>query len=595
MLCTGRIEVDEEVDEPSAQNIDDEIELALQDRWRFRNIGWGAISSICRYLDTDESLERQSSVMALMNGITHVAHYDSPAPVDLPVDNICRCLQKQVDAYDDRDLERTRRRILMDGALVLGHINDPNAIDTLLMLINTGKDHDLDGGYSRVDEYSLKAVLSIVKSSSSFSKGEDGYPPQSKIVLLEGQAENIEEQVMGFLDISDDPHDRITALNILVMLEQPHIIEYMVDVMESDSYRERGVALVAFRENWDPRLMPLILSQLGLRDDSEFGDLNPNWYLSDIVEIIGLRGGAEQVQLLIDLLEEYSKMSVRGAMNVRNTVRESLVDLAEHSRDSVEQSMEQEGISPGFRRSLAKVLKLIDEAEEDIRAPVQMRYDLFSWRTEKFNDEGLEYPFQILTDRQIFEIFRRAPQTYEALMDIDGVGAYKVNKYGRELLSIIRRHMNPNDPAAAIVRPWNIPLDVRRWLYTVLESVDSGLWNGLSDEEKQDYLKRSDAHTKMRIKKEAGLDHILGGNDHEILGKVIDMVIRSLTFESMLAVAGQKRGVRYSRFLQCFECGASGVEFGDGHPCKCHICHSALQGTQCVNVICMLNVTKTMI
>ena len=295
---------------------------------------------------------------------------------------------------------------------------------------------------------------------------------------------------MGFLDISDDPHDRITALNILVMLEQPHIIEYMVDVMESDSYRERGVALVAFRENWDPRLMPLILSQLGLRDDSEFGDLNPNWYLSDIVEIIGLRGGAEQVQLLIDLLEEYSKMSVRGAMNVRNTVRESLVDLAEHSRDSVEQSMEQEGISPGFRRSLAKVLKLIDEAEEDIRAPVQMRYDLFSWRTEKFNDEGLEYPFQILTDRQIFEIFRRAPQTYEALMDIDGVGAYKVNKYGRELLSIIRRHMNPNDPAAAIVRPWNIPLDVRRWLYTVLESVDSGLWNGLSDEEKQDYLKK---------------------------------------------------------------------------------------------------------
>lgn len=581
-------------------NIEDEIDLALEEPSgiaanRFRDLGWDAIGPICKRLGTDESLDHQSSVISLMYSITHVAHQYTPAPADLPVDQVCRCLQMHADAYEDLDLERTRRQLLMRGGLLLGHMNDPAAIDTLLMFINTGENKDLDGGYNRVDEVCLKAISELVESSSSFCEGEDGYPPRSKTNLMEGQAEQIEREMIAYLEVSNDRDDRITALEILVMLEQPHIVEYMEGVMQSDNYRERGVALSAFRENWDPRLMPLLLSQLGLQDSSDFGQLNPNWYLRDVVSIIGLRGGAEQVQLLIDLLGEHSRMTERGDMNARNTIRRALVRLREHSRGAVEQALERDTISPGFRRSLDKVLTLMDEAEEGIDAPDQMRYDLFSWRTEKFEEEGLDYPFQILTDRQVFEIASRAPQTYEGLMGIDGVGPYKTNKYGREILSIIRRHMNPDDPDAANVRPWSLPIDVRRWLFVELETVDRAVWDALTDEEKPDYLRRINAHTKMRIKREARNDHLLRDNNHEILDKVIDSVIRSLTYEDMLTVAGQRRGVRYARFLQCSECSATDVEFGDGHLCECRICRQDFTGTQCFNVQCLLNVTQTMI
>ncbi len=579
---------------------EDEIDLALEEPSgiaanRFRDLGWDAIGPICKRLGTDESLDYQISVISLMYDITHVAHQYTPAPTDLPVDQVCRCLQMHADPYEDLDLERTRRRLLMRGGLLLGHMNDPAAIDTLLMFINTGENKDLDGGYNRVDEFCLKAISELVESSSSFCEGEDGYPPRSKTNLMEGQAEQIEREMIAYLEVSNDRHDRITALEILVMLEQPHIVEYMEGVMQSDNYRERSVALSAFRENWDPRLMPLVLSQLGLQDSSDFGQMNPNWYLRDVVSIIGIRGGAEHVQLLIDLLGEHSRMTERGDMNVRNTIRRALVRLREHSRGAVEQALERGTISPGFRRSLDKVLTLMDEAEEGIDAPDQMRYDLFSWRTEKFEEEGLDYPFQILTDRQVFEIASRAPQTYEGLMGIDGVGPYKTNKYGPEILSIIRRHMNPDDSDAANVRPWSLPIDVRRWLFIELETVDRGVWDALVDEEKPDYLRRINAHTKMRIKREARNDHLLRDNNHEILDKVIDSVIRSLTYEDMLPVAGQRRGVRYARFLQCSECSATDVEFGDGHLCECHICRQDFTGTQCFNVQCLLNVTQTMI
>jgi hypothetical protein len=576
------------VDKDSFEDIEEIIDLALKDSWRYRDLGWSAIGPICKRLGPDDSLEEQRAVISLMYANTHSAQGKNLAPSNLPVDHVCRCLQMHSNAYEDVGQEIIRTSLLSDGVLLLGHMNDPIAIDTLLIFINTSE--------NRVGEFSLKAIEELVESSSSFCRGEDRRSrPRRKTELLEGQAVRIEREMMAFLEVSDNPVDRLTALKILFFLEKPHIVEYMEGVMESQNYRERRIALNTFKHHWNPRLMPIVLSQIGLRDDSDFGQLNPNWYLRDLVEIIGTRGGNEQVQLLLGLLSEHSKMREKGDMKVRNSVRRALVEMRDHSKKDVEQALKQDQVTPGFRNSLKKTLKLMEEAEEEINTPEQMRFDLFSWRTEKFNEEGLEYPFQILTDRQVIEIARRAPQSYEGIMGIDGLGPFKADKYGRELLSIIRRHMNPDNPDAAIVEPWILPIDVRRWLSSEMESVELGGWSIFTDEEKLDHLKRIGASTKMRIKKEAKNHHIFSSNDQEILDKIIDYILKSLTYDGMLAVAGQKRGMRYARFSQCLECGKTEVEFGDGHECKCRICREHFTGSQCNNVICLLNPSKIII
>ena len=58
---------------------------------------------------------------------------------------------------------------------------------------------------------------------------------------------------------------------------------------------------------------------------------------------------------------------------------------------------------------------------------------LRSWRAEQSKQEGIP-PYVICNNRQLAQIVAARPQTLSALMQIDGLGKAKVEKYGQPLL-----------------------------------------------------------------------------------------------------------------------------------------------------------------
>ena len=126
------------VDKDSVEDIEEIIDFALKDSWKYRDLGWSAIGPICERLDLNDSLEEQRAVISLMYANTHSAKGRNLAPSNLPVDRVCRCLQMQSNSYEDAGQEMVRTSLLSEGVRLLGHMNDPIAIDTLIF-IDTGE------------------------------------------------------------------------------------------------------------------------------------------------------------------------------------------------------------------------------------------------------------------------------------------------------------------------------------------------------------------------------------------------------------------------------------------------------------------------
>jgi len=59
------------------------------------------------------------------------------------------------------------------------------------------------------------------------------------------------------------------------------------------------------------------------------------------------------------------------------------------------------------------------------------------WRREKAEQQGVPV-FLIARNRELFDLVKQAPKTVEALRDIRGFGKKKIERYGQEVLGMVR-------------------------------------------------------------------------------------------------------------------------------------------------------------
>jgi superfamily II DNA helicase RecQ len=76
---------------------------------------------------------------------------------------------------------------------------------------------------------------------------------------------------------------------------------------------------------------------------------------------------------------------------------------------------------------------------------------LRAWRTARSRAEAVP-PYVVLTNLQLARVASEAPRTLAALREIPGIGASRVERFGAELLEVIRSGVVPagaSAPAAA--------------------------------------------------------------------------------------------------------------------------------------------------
>lgn len=98
-----------------------------------------------------------------------------------------------------------------------------------------------------------------------------------------------------------------------------------------------------------------------------------------------------------------------------------------------------------FGRSWCRIgMKSIPERKRDLKdwraelsADERSLYDaLRKWRNDHAGREGRP-PYILLINKQMAVIAQKRPKTLEALREIEGVGAAKVEAFGKELLALM--------------------------------------------------------------------------------------------------------------------------------------------------------------
>ena len=77
---------------------------------------------------------------------------------------------------------------------------------------------------------------------------------------------------------------------------------------------------------------------------------------------------------------------------------------------------------------------------------------LREWRNARSQREGLP-PYIICTNRQLAEIVKLRPQSMAALGGVDGFGAKKLEKYGREIISLCAEEMTQPEIPTPVSEP----------------------------------------------------------------------------------------------------------------------------------------------
>ncbi len=63
---------------------------------------------------------------------------------------------------------------------------------------------------------------------------------------------------------------------------------------------------------------------------------------------------------------------------------------------------------------------------------------LRSWRAERCKQEGVP-PYVICNNKQLAQIVNDRPQSLSALLNVDGIGKSKAEKYGDDIMEIVRK------------------------------------------------------------------------------------------------------------------------------------------------------------
>lgn len=128
----------------------------------------------------------------------------------------------------------------------------------------------------------------------------------------------------------------------------------------------------------------------------------------------------------------------------------TLMELARRAPRRKEELSRVHGMSRGqMRRYGRDLLRVIDKARRhdpprrprrNRRPPddVLHRYDLLhQWRKERGRERGVESDVIVSKDA-LWEMARRNPQTVEALREIEGIGDWRRQAYGEEIVALLR-------------------------------------------------------------------------------------------------------------------------------------------------------------
>tara|TARA_B100000767_G_scaffold273143_1_gene302490 strand:+ start:152 stop:1957 length:1806 start_codon:yes stop_codon:yes gene_type:complete len=576
-----------------------DIDYDVKKKWAGK--AWQYIEQLSSVLNIDGAvIKTHQQVFWLMEDLSGTANSnENPAPNDFEIEEICECLRNHYNAIsgDDEDTRKSRLSMINIGVRVLGKCNNPAALETLLLFVRPNVENVLE---ERVTEFSMDSIKELVVYGSErhreqeFRKRNPFILPQDikELVLdamIEGHLNDNREEVEIYCDCGhiarelptseceqdvfeeDEPEEcsiceyyldgtyhycdscsmkicnsiciensqlplfnRQKALKIMRYLNDEIVIEHVLKFLESEYTSEIAVALQTLNDHWKDEYMQHVEFQ------AEKGDAS---YPTDVaIRILGKRGGEEHVPPLIDQLRAYSKLDGKGFRDSRDVVEGALVNLRTHSKQTLELISAEDNNAKGFQKSIKRVLKKISEAEnEKPRAPYTWRGELHSWRKETAKKEKVE-PFKILWDDHLFKIYNRQPLTYEELMDFE-IGAYKVNKYGSEILAIVRKNQPNIAEEDVAMGPWQLPIIVRDLLEKHLNVVDWPFeeWD---DDANSAMMKGLDAHTKGQLRKLSKSEN--PSFDEDIVERVLDMVIKTMEIEGVLVKAGQRRGVRYA-------------------------------------------------
>ena len=135
--------------------------------------------------------------------------------------------------------------------------------------------------------------------------------------------------------------------------------------------------------------------------------------------------------LLTEFIKDKSVISLREHFFIRNETP-YLVVLVVY--DPVQEAVP--GHATGSEAGKRK------KRDESWRALLQDRdmplFDsLRSWRSERCKKEGVP-PYVICNNKQLANIVKACPQSIAALMRIDGMGKIKAEKYGQEILALLK-------------------------------------------------------------------------------------------------------------------------------------------------------------
>lgn len=338
-------------------------------------------------------------------------------------------------------------------------------------------------------------------------------------------------------------HKREVAVEIMRLLNDKNVIEYILPFINSENPREVKKVLETLFDHNDPRLndyLVEIISDLDLSKEkmAKINARNKGYLCKKAIKMLGERGDEEHLDMLLDKLRIFSKSNSVWGRKYRDAIEDALVNLHEHSKDHIFKILHSEdNLGIGFENSLKRILNKIKDKRKS-RSDDNWIHELYGWRTEEFEKSDYFQEYMILNQDKLISIYYRQPETYEELMDHE-IGANKVNKYGQDILNIVRKN-SPDIPAdEKEIGPWKLPLGIEELLKSELvkinhedtESVDA------------DYLSNIGANTKISIKKM--IREKFPYDDEVILWKVLDCVIKDMEQKGSLIKGGKGRGIRY--------------------------------------------------
>ena len=129
------------------------------------------------------------------------------------------------------------------------------------------------------------------------------------------------------------------------------------------------------------------------------------------------------------LMRDYSTTFIKGL--IKEMIRQDFVALKEGTYSMLKLTPKSIEIIKGERR----VLLLIDEEEAAFDS--KLYNNLKKWRKERSIKDNIK-PYIIFSDATLIAISNSLPKSKEELFNVRGVGEKKVEKYGEEILQIIK-------------------------------------------------------------------------------------------------------------------------------------------------------------